>query len=232
MTAAARMPLRSADWLVPVLLIVLGLVPGAAGIARLSELALGAPVTAANARFFAAPFPVIVHLVAVLPFCLLGALQFSPALRRRRPGWHRGAGRVLVVLGLVAAMTGLWMTVSYPWPVGDGEFLYALRLVFGSAMAVSIAMAVAAIRRRDFHAHGEWMLRGYAIGMGAGTQVLTHLPWFLLVGKPGEAGRAVLMGMGWVVNVAVAEWIIRRKWRSMGATTDVIPAWPRRRSHR
>jgi hypothetical protein len=53
------------------------------------------------------------------------------------------------------------------------------------------------------------MMRGYAIGLGAGTQVLTHLPWFLLVGKPGETPRAVMMGAGWVINLVVAEWIIR-----------------------
>jgi hypothetical protein len=55
------------------------------------------------------------------------------------------------------------------------------------------------------------MIRGYAIGMGAGTQVLTHLPWFIFVGKPGEGTRALLMGAGWVIKVVVAEWIIRRR---------------------
>jgi hypothetical protein len=47
--------------------------------------------------------------------------------------------------------------------------------------------------------------------MGAGTQVLTHLPWFLLVGQPRETARAVLMGAGWIINLVVAEWIIRRQ---------------------
>jgi predicted membrane protein DUF2306 len=86
------------------------------------------------------------------------------------------------------------------------------RLVFGSAMVLSIALGVDAIRRRNFASHGEWMMRAYAIGLGAGTQVLTHLPWFVLVdGKPGELPRAVMMGAGWVINVIVAEWIIRRQ---------------------
>jgi hypothetical protein len=35
------------------------------------------------------------------------------------------------------------------------------------------------------------MIRTYAIGMGAGTQVLTHLPWFIVTDvKPGETARA------------------------------------------
>lgn len=46
--------------------------------------------------------------------------------------------------------------------------------------------------------------------MGAGTQVLTHVPYFALVGTPDEGLRAVLMGAGWVINLIVAESIIRR----------------------
>jgi len=163
------------------------------------------------------PLPVVLHVLAVIPFSILGALQFSPALRRRHRGWHRMAGRFLVVFGLVAALSGLWMTQFYPWPAGDGFAVYVLRLVFGSAMAFSIFRAVEAIRRREFTSHGEWMIRGYAIGLGAGTQVLTHLPWFMLVGKPGEFARAVLMGAGWFINLAVAEWVIRRGTRAPSA---------------
>ena len=200
------------DWLIPGALIALSLVPAIAGTARLAQLAGGASISPENARFFAAPVPVLLHIPAVILFSMLGAFQFSPGFRRRRNGWHRAAGRILIPCGLVAALSGLWMTCVYPWPPGDGQPLYVERLVFGSAMVLSIVLSVLAIRRRDFVSHGQWMLRAYAIGLGAGTQVLTHLPWFLLVGaKPGERPRAMLMGAGWVINVVVAEWIIRRR---------------------
>jgi hypothetical protein len=104
------------------------------------------------------------------------------------------------------------MAHFYPWPPGDGEVVYIERLVFGSAMIMSIVLAIQAIRRRDFTSHGAWMMRGYAIGLGAGTQVLTHLPWFMLVdGKPGELPRAFMMGAGWVINIVVVELIIRKR---------------------
>ena len=202
--------LRRSGWKIPAGLIALSVVPALAGTARLTELARGAAITAANARFFAMPLPVVMHILTVIPFSILGALQFAPAFRQRRPGWHRAAGRVLVVCGLIVALTGLWMTLVYPWPTGDGEALYVERLVFGSAMLMSLAMSIDAIRRRNFAVHGEWMMRAYAIAMGAGTQALTHLPYYVLVGKPDESARAVLMGAGWVINVVVAEWIIRR----------------------
>ena len=200
------------DWRIPGALIALSLVPAIAGTVRLAQLAGGATITPENARFFEAPLPILLHIPSVFVFSMLGALQFSPGFRRRRNGWHRAAGRILIPCGLVAALSGLWMAHFYPWPPGDGQLLYVERLVFGSAMVLSIALSLSAIARRDFVSHGQWMLRAYAIGLGAGTQVLTHLPWFLLVGaKPGERPRAVMMGAGWVINAVVAEWIIRNR---------------------
>ena len=214
---------RSSDWKLLAALVALSAVPTLAGTARLSELARGAAVTAANARFFAMPLPVVLHLFAVIPFSILGALQFAPGFRTRYRAWHRASGRVVVVCGLIAVVSGLWMTLVYPWPAGDGEALYIERLVFGTGMLISMLLAINAIRQRNFTVHGEWMLRAYAIGMGAGTQVLTHLPYVLLVGQPDESVRAVLMGAGWVINVIVAEWIIRRV-RPHQATVTLTPA--------
>ena len=213
---------RRTEWLILAMLILLSLVPAVFGTIRLAELARGAHVTAANARFFAQPLPVVLHILAVIPYSMVGAFQFVPSFRRRRRGWHRAAGKVLVMLGLVAALSGLWMAHFYPWPDGDGQALYVIRLVFGTAMAASIILAVAAVRRRDFVSHGAWMLRAYAIGMGAATQVLTHLPWFILFGKPGESSRAFLMGAGWVINLAVAEWLIRRRVRRPSTVPAIL----------
>ena len=205
------MKTNKSDWLIPSALIALSLVPALAGTARLAQLAGGADITPENARFFEAPLPVVLHIPAAIVFAILGALQFSPGLRRRHRGWHRATGRILVPTALLVALTGLWMTLSYPWPEGDGQLVYAERLVFGSAMLLSVVLGVDAIRRRSYAEHGDWMIRAYAIGMGAGTQVLTHIPWFVFVDlKPAGVPRAVMMGLGWAINIAVAEWIIRR----------------------
>jgi len=103
------------------------------------------------------------------------------------------------------------MTLFYPWPAGDGALLYAFRLLFGSGMVGSIVLGFAAIRRGDVRRHRAWMMRGYAIGLGAGTQVLTLSAGALIAGPPSELSRALLMGAGWVINLAVAEWIIRKR---------------------
>jgi hypothetical protein len=207
--------------LVPASLLALGIVPSVAGLVRLAGLTTG-QVSAGDARFFEHPLPVTIHILAVIPYALFGALQFAPALRRR--GWHRVVGTALVPLGLIAAPTGLWMAQFYPWPTGDGEALYLMRVIVGLAMTVSIVRGVVSLGHHDYAAHGAWMLRGYALGMGAGTQVLTHLPWFVLVdGPPGEASRAVMMGLAWIINAVVAEYVIRTR---LAAHVSVRPGRP------
>ncbi|MGY1751458.1 DUF2306 domain-containing protein [Modestobacter sp. SYSU DS0511] len=192
-------------------LLLLSLVPVLAGAVRIGELAGDPAVTAANARFVAAPAPVVAHIVSATVYSLLGAFQFVPHIRRHRPGWHRLAGRVLVPAGLVAALSGVWMTLFYARPPADDVLLTPIRLFFGAAMAGCIVLGFVAIRRRDVLTHRAWMARGYAIGLGAGTQVLTHLPWALLGETPSGGGRVLAMLAGWVVNLAVVEWALRRR---------------------
>ncbi|MEV4411004.1 DUF2306 domain-containing protein [Catellatospora sp. NPDC049609] len=199
--------------LVPISLVALSLVPVVAGAFRVTELAAGAPIDDGNARFFAAPVPVVLHIVGATVYCLLGAFQFDAGLRRRRPGRHRAAGRVLIPCGLVAALSGMWMAVCYELPPVDGTGVMLLRLVVGGAMVLSIVLGFAAVRRRDFAGHRAWMMRGYALGVAAGTQAFTHLPWAVAGVAPDELGRFVAMAAGWVINLAVAEWLIRRSRR-------------------
>ena len=114
-------------------LLVLSFVPVVAGVVRLSSLAGGANgrgVTSENARFMAMPAPVVMHIVCASLFCVLGALQFDSALRQLFPRMHRIAGRVAAPCGIVAALTGLWMTAAYAIPAElQGPMLYGVRKI-------------------------------------------------------------------------------------------------------
>lgn len=198
-------------------LIALSLVPVIAGAFRVTTLAIGVEVTPANARFFASPIPVVLHAVGSSVYLVLGALQFVPSLRRHR--WHRIAGRILVPAGLIAALSGVWMAVVYAIPAEmNGPALIVMRVVLGAGMAAAIVVALLAIRRGDVRAHSAWMTRAYAIGLGAGTQLLTLLPWALAFGAPSQTMHSVLMGAAWAINLAVAEVVIRRRARRGAGT--------------
>jgi uncharacterized membrane protein YozB (DUF420 family) len=184
-------------------------VPVVVGAARLTWLATG-ELRPDSARFADAPAPLVLHIVSASLFCVLGTLQVSGAIRRRWPNWHSSTGRFLAPAGLLAAISGVGLTLFYPPAETDGSLLFGLRLFFGSAMGLSLILAVQAIARRDFQRHGAWMIRAYAIGMGAGTQVMVFLPWTLLLGPADALTRALLMGFAWVLNLTLAEWSLHR----------------------
>jgi hypothetical protein len=196
------------SWRVPLALVVLSLIPVIAGSLRLLDIAGGPQLLPTNPRIDASPAPVVVHVLAAALYALLGAFQFSARLRRRRPGWHRKSGRILVGAGLLVAGSGLWMTLFYAGAPG-GDLLWGIRLVVGSAMAAFIVLGFTAIRRRDISTHRAWMVRAYALAVGAGTQVFTQG-----VGEAlfviSDLSTAVSVGSGWVINAVVAEWVIWR----------------------
>lgn len=208
---APQSPVRR-EWPIAVGLILLALVPAIAGAFRIGEIAVGVPETPRNARFMQVPLPVVLHIAGALVYSIVGAFQFLPRLRRRRNRWHRLAGRYLLVpAGLTVAATGLWMTAFYDTPSIDDGAVAVSRYVIGGLMLACIVLGVAAVRRRDFFAHGSWMIRAYALAMGAGTQVLTSAPPLLLFGEPDAFARLLQMDAGWIVNILLAEWIIARR---------------------
>lgn len=216
-TQKTKAPSKKRSWVWLVIgLILLSAIPLAGGAFRLNQLASGAEITPANARFFASPLPVVLHIVGAIVYALLGAFQFVSRLWQRGVGWHRWVGRLLLVpCGLIVGLSGIWMTLFYPGTNSTASagalLLYALRLLFGSGMVFSIIFGFIAIRRGSMIHHRAWMTRAYAIGLGAGTQALALAAGEMIGGPPNELEHALLMGAAWVINLAVAEWSIRKR---------------------
>ncbi|MFN8547468.1 MAG: DUF2306 domain-containing protein [Candidatus Eisenbacteria bacterium] len=198
--------------------------PAIFGTIRLIRMSSGAAATPEDARFLAAPVPVIAHILAAMLFSLIGAFQFPAEARRRWPRAHRIGGRAVLVAGIVVGVSGLWMTAFYELPAAlQGPLLYAVRVLVGLGMLASLWTAFRAIRRGDIARHRAWMIRAYALGLGAGTQAVLMLPWSLAFGLPTHLPYELLMTLAWLINLAVAERLIRtRRGRRHGTlSTDL-----------
>jgi uncharacterized membrane protein len=204
-----RVRTQSRGWPVPAALMVLSAIPLTAGTLRLVQLAGGPDLMPADDRFTGFPTALVVHIIGAAVFALVGVFQFVPGIRRRHRAWHRRAGRVVTVTGLAVTGSALWLTLFYEPQPGTGDLLYLLRLLFAPAMAACLVLGFTAIRRRDIAAHRAWMIRAYALGLGAGTQVLTEGLGGAIFGTGVVAGD-LAKGAGWILNLAVAEWAIRR----------------------
>lgn len=204
--------MRRNDWAIPTILMIFAIMPLIPGAFRLVEIGGGPAVMDANPRINAFPLPVVIHIVTAFFFTVVGAWQFSPALRRTP--WHRRVGRFLAPMGLGAALSGIFMTLVYPPAPENHELMMVFRLLAGGGMAVSITLGIVAIiMHRDVVAHRAWMMRGYALGLGGASQMAIFLLLSPLLGMPNGFVGALMMGAAWLLNLGVAEWVIRRPQR-------------------
>lgn len=189
-------------------LLLLSALPILGGVLRLEELGAD-PASAPSSPLLTVA--IVAHIVAMSVYSILGAFQFSPALRGRR-AWHRRAGRVLIPAGMIGALASIGLGVFFSGP--SEEFALAMvRIAFAVPMLVFLVLATTAIARRRFVAHGAWMTRAYAIAVTGGTQALVLIVWSILGGETSVESETWLVGVGFVINSLIAEGIIRRRLR-------------------
>ena len=184
------------------------LIPVLTAAVSVVQIALGA-LPEDSLRLASVPVTFFLHSLAGVLFGVLGPLQFVRALRLRFGTLHRLAGRVFVLAGAGLALSGLALLLQAQ-SITTG-LLDSARGVFGLALIAALLLGVAAARARDMLSHRAWMIRAYAIGMGQGTVALVMFPVYLITGVPptGLATDIVVVGM-WLLNIALAEWVVRR----------------------
>ncbi|MEU4619960.1 DUF2306 domain-containing protein [Actinoplanes sp. NPDC023801] len=161
----------------------------------------------------------VAHIFTAAVAIVLGPLQFMDTVRARR-AVHRTIGRVYLLAGVLpSAVTAI------PVALWSGRIVTRIGLVTAAVLwLITGGLAYRAARRRDFAGHRDWMMRNYALTFLAVTSRLLT-PLLLLVQLPfgsgggGPAGDRVAslipigQTLGWIVNLAVVEVVIRRRRR-------------------
>jgi hypothetical protein len=166
----------------------------------------------------------VAHIFTATVALVLGPLQFVPAIRARRR-WHRRIGHTYLLAGVLPS--GL---AAVPVALLSGRLVTQVGLVVVAVMWLTTAgLAVHAIRRGDVATHRAWMTRNYALTFLAVTARIV-VPVLLLTGlatgaiAPADAPAAVSslipvgQVLGCVLNLAVAEVLIRRARRGRPAS--------------
>ena len=159
----------------------------------------------------------VVHIFTAAVALVLGPLQFMAGIRARRRV-HRTIGRLYLVAGVLpSALTAVAVAA---W---SGNPLTQVGLTSAAVLwLLTGALAMRAVRRRDFAGHRDWMSRNYALTFLAVTSRLL-VPLLLLARWPftgtGPAGFAeqvptmipVGQTLGWILNLTEVEIFIRRR---------------------
>lgn len=149
-----------------------------------------------------------IHVFTSMFVLAAGFTQFSPAILSRYKTIHRTMGKCYI---------GIVLFVS-----GPASFIMALlanggipsRIAFTSLSLLwmySTARAWKMVMIKQYELHRDWMYRSYALTLSAIT--LRGWKWLLIALfhlRPLDAYRIVAW-MGFVPNLLVAEWIIRKR---------------------
>nr|WP_206067943.1 DUF2306 domain-containing protein [Nonomuraea sp. FMUSA5-5] len=146
---------------------------------------------------------------------VLGPLQFVPAVRARRRV-HRVIGRCYLLAGVLPSALA-----AVPVALLSGRLVTQVGLTVPAVLwLVTGWLAYRAAVRRDFARHREWMMRNYALTFLAVTSrivvpllLLSQLPFGVPAGSLRTLAPSMIPAgqvLGWVINLIVAEILIRR----------------------
>ena len=148
-----------------------------------------------------------VHVFTSMFALLAGFTQFSRNILGRARGLHRWMGRAYVLN--VVLITGPASLVMSFYANGGATSRIAFALL-AIAWIGSTYLAYHTIRSGNVARHREWMIRSYALTLSAITlRVWKYLIVVAFHPPPMDVYRIVAW-LGWIPNLLVAEWLIRR----------------------
>lgn len=117
----------------------------------------------------------------VIPAALLsvgGILQLLPFIRSKYPALHRWNGRLFLTLGLLGAISGLYLT----W--GRGSRLSDIGAVGislnGILILVAVVMAWRYARAKQFASHQRWAIHAFLLINGVWFFRLNLMAWYVI----------------------------------------------------
>lgn len=189
-------------------LIVFSIIPIGFAITRVIQVPLGVLPEDAS-KYLAVPWSLFLHSLGGAAFGLIGPIQFAGVLKRRFGTLHKVLGRIFVIAGVFLALSSVRLLVEFP-----GTSTPVLDIARGLAsvwVLIALWIAVSAVRGGRIAKHRAWMIRAYAVGMGASTVAILLFPIFLMTGEEinGLASDLVFVA-SWVINIVIAEAVIAR----------------------
>jgi uncharacterized membrane protein len=198
----------SRPFVVPLALLLATLLPVLLAVVQVVQIPLGA-LPEDSQRLTATPILHFMHVLGGATFAILGPIQFGRALLPKFGRLHRVLGRVFVATGAMISVSSL--ALLWHFPDTYSVAISAGRLVFGIALGVALAIAMHAIYLRNVTRHRNWMIRAYAIGIGATAVTMVFFPIYLITGKPPQGLVADTAFLGaWMACVLFAEGLVRR----------------------
>jgi hypothetical protein len=169
------------------------------------------------------PWVTLLHAVPGAIFMITGPMQFIEGLRKRSPVIHKSSGYLFILSSITLGISGLSIAIFFPFG-GTGETVTSI--IFGGLFLASIIYGLYLAIQKQFLKHKHWMMRAFSLGLGIVTirfiGPLTEI--FLPEGASADLVFTSAMSIGWLLHLAVAEYLIRRKKSNVRKPTSALSA--------
>jgi uncharacterized membrane protein len=147
------------------------------------------------------------HVYTSILVISLGLTQFSKTIRSRFSFVHKLSGKVYVILILlVACPSGLVMAYH-----ANGGLISQTSFTILSILWFTFTLkAYTAIKKGEFQKHKNFMIRSYALTLSAVSLRLFKYGIVSIFELPPMDTYQIVSVLGWVVNLGIAELIIRK----------------------
>jgi hypothetical protein len=130
----------------------------------------------------------LVHIIPAALLSMSGVLQIIPYIRRRFAVFHRFNGRFFLSLGLLGAITGLYLTWVRDTRLSDiGSMGITLN---GILIPIAVYFAWKYARLKRFDIHQRWAIHAFLLINGVWMFRLLLMFWFMVnQGPNGNSGK-------------------------------------------
>ncbi|WP_192879002.1 DUF2306 domain-containing protein [Ephemeroptericola cinctiostellae] len=167
------------------------------------------------------PWPIVfyVHIFSSMFALVMGVMQLSKKIRVRHTTMHRWLGRMYVLnVLLVAAPAGLIMSID----ANDGFSSRTALTVLPCLWWYFTYTAYWSVIHRDFIGHRNFMVRSFALTLSIITLRLWEMGLMAYVEHPPmDLLYPMIAWLGFMPNLMVAEWWIRRTATSHATVSSV-----------
>lgn len=148
-----------------------------------------------------------VHVFTSMLPLVAGFTQFWPGILRKWPVVHRSMGRIYVIT--VCFITGPASLIMGFYANGGVTSRIAF-ITLAVLWLGTTAMGWRTALQRNWQAHRAWMIRSYALTVSAITLRAWKYLIVLVFEPPPMDVYRIVAWLGFVPNIFVAEWLIRR----------------------
>lgn len=145
---------------------------------------------------------------------LIGWLQFSSKLRKRRITIHRTIGKLYVIAVLISGFCGLYITIHATGGIISILGFFSLGVVW----LITTILGFKAIKNGNIALHEKFMIYSYAACFAAVT-LRVWLPLLTILMDEFIGAYRIVAWLCWIPNMIVAYFIVRYANRNNTATS-------------